>query len=265
MNTLVIYHKNCYDGFGAAWSAWRSLGESAEYFAAQYGDEPPDVTGKIVYILDFSYKREQLLTMKSQSEKILVIDHHASAKKDLQGLDFCIFDMGHSGAILTWKYFFGDTAPRFLEYIEDRDLWKWKLPNSQKINAAISTYDFSFEVFDNFLGVSVDWFVGEGEAIIRFREKNVKMLCENAREIIIGGYKVWCVNSPLFYSEIAHEIIRDRKFGVCYRDVSDRRMFDLRSVGDFDVSEIAKQYGGGGHRNAAGFQLAFNSPMMPLK
>jgi len=27
-------------------------------------------------------------------------------------------------------------------------------------------------------------------------------------------------------------------------------------VGDFDVSEIAKQYGGGGHRNAAGFRTA---------
>jgi len=29
----------------------------------------------------------------------------------------------------------------------------------------------------------------------------------------------------------------------------------LRSKGDFDVAAIAQRYGGGGHRNAAGFRL----------
>jgi phosphoesterase RecJ-like protein len=27
----------------------------------------------------------------------------------------------------------------------------------------------------------------------------------------------------------------------------------LRSIGDFDVSKIALEFGGGGHKNAAGF------------
>jgi uncharacterized protein len=30
----------------------------------------------------------------------------------------------------------------------------------------------------------------------------------------------------------------------------------LRSRSDFDCSEIAKLYGGGGHKNSAGFKLA---------
>ena len=53
---LVIYHKSCTDGFGAAYSAWKLLGSKAEYYAATHGDPPPDVVGKTVAILDFSNK-----------------------------------------------------------------------------------------------------------------------------------------------------------------------------------------------------------------
>jgi nanoRNase/pAp phosphatase (c-di-AMP/oligoRNAs hydrolase) len=44
-------------------------------------------------------------------------------------------------------------------------------------------------------------------------------------------------------------------FAACYWDTPEGRVFSLRSIGDFDVSEIAKQYGGGGHKNASGFRL----------
>ena len=51
----VIYHANCTDGFGSAYSAWKLLGNRAEYYACKHGTPPPDVTGKNVVILDFSF------------------------------------------------------------------------------------------------------------------------------------------------------------------------------------------------------------------
>ena len=53
---VVIYHANCNDGFGAAYGAWKLLGNRAEYFACKHGDAPPDVKGKRVVILDFSFE-----------------------------------------------------------------------------------------------------------------------------------------------------------------------------------------------------------------
>ena len=38
---VVIYHANCNDGFGAAYSAWKLLGNRAEYHAASHGAPPP--------------------------------------------------------------------------------------------------------------------------------------------------------------------------------------------------------------------------------
>ena len=51
----IIYHADCTDGFGAAYSAWKCLGNRAEYHACKHGTTPPDVKGKVVAILDFSY------------------------------------------------------------------------------------------------------------------------------------------------------------------------------------------------------------------
>ena len=49
----IIYHADCTDGFGAAYSAWKLLGNRAEYHACKHGQTPPDVKDKVVAILDF--------------------------------------------------------------------------------------------------------------------------------------------------------------------------------------------------------------------
>ena len=52
---VVIYHADCTDGFGAAYSAWKLLGNRAEYHACKHGTTPPDVKGKNVVVLDFAF------------------------------------------------------------------------------------------------------------------------------------------------------------------------------------------------------------------
>ena len=103
MKKLVLFHANCNDGFGAAWVAHRKFGSDAKYQPVQYGDAPPrNVEGREVYILDFSYKRDVLLALHEQAESLLVLDHHMTAKDDLEGLEFAQFDLERSGATIAW-------------------------------------------------------------------------------------------------------------------------------------------------------------------
>ena len=96
---LVLYHANCMDGFSAAWAVWKKFGDAdTEYLPAKYGDAPPDVTDRDVVIVDFSYKRDVMLTLNRAANQLLCLDHHKTAEADLKDLPFARFDMERSGA-----------------------------------------------------------------------------------------------------------------------------------------------------------------------
>ena len=85
MTPLVIYHANCWDGFCAAWVARKALGE-IEPFPAYYGAKPPNVAGREVYILDFSYKRPVMREILASARSVVVLDHHKTAEVELDGI-----------------------------------------------------------------------------------------------------------------------------------------------------------------------------------
>ena len=89
----VIYHANCTDGFGSAYSAWKLLGNRAEYHACSHGQKPPDVKGKTVAILDFSFNNKTTKKMIKDAKALIVIDHHKSAVVELHDIANTIFDM----------------------------------------------------------------------------------------------------------------------------------------------------------------------------
>ena len=287
MKTLVIYHAGCWDGFCAAWLFHLAFPD-AEFHAAHYGTEPPDVAGKHVYLVDFSYKRPVMQEIIEAADGVAVLDHHKTAEAELSGLEterewrwvpLIIFDMEKSGGRLAWEYLYGrrllpdellatshsgyslGVAPWLVDYTEDRDLWRWKLPASKEINAALRSYDLAFDLWDMLSGVgkSEDGRVSlarEGAAILRQQNQIVNEHVRHAREVELDGHKVLSVNATVFFSEIAGELAKDRPFGVCYFDRGDGvRQYSLRSRDDgIDVSEIAKRHGGGGHRNASGYE-----------
>lgn len=262
--TTCIYHGNCADGFGAAWTVRKALGE-IKFVAGKYGEAPPDVTGEDVVLVDFSYKRPVLLEMAEKANSILIIDHHKTAAEDLIDLPpnvVCKFDMNHSGAMLAWKHFFPNVAPpTLLLHIEDRDLWRFALENTREIQANLFSYPYDFEVWDRLMEMEASRLAADGVAIERKHLKDIGELLRVAtREMCIGGHIVSVANLPYtMSSDAALELAIDRPFGACYYDAPDGRVFSLRSSDDgVDVSAIAKLYGGGGHRNAAGFKVAFD-------
>lgn len=257
--THVLYHANCADGFGAAYAAWKVLGEQVEYLPVRHGDSPPDLPpGSSVAILDFSYSRETLLGLKQKWPELVVLDHHKSAQQDLADLEWAQFDLLKSGARLAWEYWHpGSDLPELLAYVEDRDLWRWSLPGSREISLGLQSYPLDFSIWDNLL---VEDLLQEGRAVLRFQEQQIARAVSRARLVELGGFTVPVVNSCLFQSEIGDELCRlypDAPFSGCYYvNKHNEQAWSLRSIGEFDVSEVARQFGGGGHRNAAGFALS---------
>lgn len=275
MTPLVIYHANCWDGFCAAWVARMALGE-IDAVPAHYGQAPPDVKGRVVYVLDFSYPRDVMAQVATDARRTVVLDHHKTAMDALDGLHQpesgidVWFDMNKSGGRLAWEWFslMGHAlsspdqprAPWLVDYTEDRDLWRHALPDSENINAALRSYPLDFALWDEFHN-SVgqrEMFKREGAAIRRAERAIVDSHVRNAREMELDGHRVLTVNATVLFSEIAGELAKGRPFGACYFDRQDgKRQWSLRSDPDgVDVSVIAKAHGGGGHAHASGFETS---------
>lgn len=256
---ICIYHANCMDGFAAAFAVWKRYGENFEYIEANYGNEPPAIDGKIVYIVDFSYPKHILLQMEKLARGITVIDHHKTSKQDLDGLPFCIFDLTKSGAVLTWEHLFPtEPVPLILQYIQDRDLWIWQLYESKECSAGLRLEKWTFESFHKLLDPTETMkLVLEGCTVLKYQNGCVQAAKENdIRRIDLDGYYVPIVNCTHLISEIVGELAENEPFAVGYFDTIDKRVFSLRSrKGGVDVSAIAKNHGGGGHPNAAGFTI----------
>ena len=257
----VIYHANCTDGFGSAFSAWKLLGNRAEYYACSHGDKPPCVKGKNVVILDFSFSNKVTKKLIKEANNLLVIDHHKSAMVELHDISNTIFDMSKSGATMSWEFFHpGKEPPKFIQYITDRDLWKWELPYSKEFSAAFDMVPFEFEEFEKFEDDSVfDDAVKRGSYILAYSKTVVKKVCDKATHKKYKGLDVLVVNSSHWMSEIGAKLSPDCDFAlIWYYDHDEQRTkVSLRSFHDHvDVSEIAKDFKGGGHRKAAGFTLA---------
>jgi len=287
---IVIYHANCWDGFCAAWIMHKAF-KDAEFFPAHYGNAPPDVSGKDVYIVDFSYKRSVMKSICCTAKSVTVLDHHKTAQSELDGLEdecrqqaLCVpsitFDMNKSGGRLAWEwlwdkqlgkyaYIFGngetktrDNPPSLVRYTEDRDLWKWEIHDSREVTAALRTYPLDFAMWDEFDSEPSKWmsrFASEGIVVMRYEQLLVDQHVAHAREVDMDGHKILAVNATVLFSDIAGTLAEGRPFGAAYFDRDDgKRQWSLRSRDDgVDVSEIARKHGGGGHRNAAGFEESF--------
>jgi oligoribonuclease NrnB/cAMP/cGMP phosphodiesterase (DHH superfamily) len=247
----------------------------------QYGVDPPaeaqDKDAEL-YIVDFSYKRDVMLSLAAmRRQKMAVLDHHESAQQELAGFEEEVrvhnwahnweacevrFDMTKSGAVLAWEYLHGDTkpCPRLLLYVQDRDLWKFELFMSREVNAYLRTLPFDFKIWSELANLDhvslVHRCLIPGQTILLREKQIVDQHVRYARPITLAGFQVLAVNATVLFSEIAGELAVGRPFGVCYFDRQDgKRQWSLRSTPEGEnVADIARSFGGGGHRHAAGFE-----------
>ena len=286
----IIYHDNCMDGFGALVVAAMALGaETCNPVAGKYGQSYTDFTSPdskffdyhdTVYILDFSVEPSILVGMCEKFHKVVWLDHHKTAidKWKLFAMEqssmpnnlLCGLDMTRSGTGITWDYFFPHLPrPRWVDMIEDRDLWRFNYPSTKQFHAGLSSYDKSIPVWNWLLGNEdrVDSIIADGAAILRAHNQRVKEICDGgAIPITIDGQEGLAANCSGYYaSDVGHELAeRSGTFGATwYQAPSGNIKWSLRartpSDAPIDVAEIAKKFGGGGHKSAAGFTIRFSA------
>jgi oligoribonuclease NrnB/cAMP/cGMP phosphodiesterase (DHH superfamily) len=274
-NIYILYHDHCTDGLGSKYAAWKRFGDQAQYIPVSYGNAPPKQLDAYseVYILDFSYPRATLVALKKLCLSVVVLDHHKTAQTDLEGLgDWCRLDMSKSGCVMAWEYFHPDIPiPQLLLHVQDRDLWQWKLKGTKEVCAALpllkgdmgywddcSTPDYEHKLWD-LSGLRVT-----GHSICTHNDLKIESTLKQVQEISLFGFRVGIVNSNTLQSEIGNAICLDEKldvnFAFVYYITQDCRVaVSLRSVGDFDVTSIARHFGGGGHRNSSGLNVTLET------
>ena len=268
MKPIVIYHADCLDGFTAAWVIWKHFPDW-EFYAGKYGEEPPDVTNRDVYLVDFSYKRPVILSMAEKSLSIVILDHHKTAEADLVDLPGNVsveFDMSKSGARLTWDYFHDSSIvpPPLLLRVEDRDLWKFQYPDTKALATYLSSVPFDFEEWGRCMYLSEERhdreeMEGYGDTLLRKQAKDITEILRGKFRIVLDGHSIWAANvPPMWSSDAGHTLSEKESFALTFSLDGTHAIVSLRSAEEgADVSEIAKKFGGGGHKHASGFKVSF--------
>lgn len=281
---LIIYHKNCADGFGAAWAAYRKFGEDgAEYLALEYNSSKEETLdmgfstnrfGRDIYILDFSFSPEVMYYLRQLAKSITWLDHHKSAfiehgyspekrvEQSTAGYGEAwtktVLDPDKSGCVLAWEEFCpGLPVPMILQLIQDRDLWEFKLAGTKAFHMALSCFPYSFENF-NLANEEWETLIISGTIMQGLFENQVTNLAKTSQALVLEGVECQgrVVNAPkAFSSELGSVLAMEGAFGATWFVNSAGEVeVSLRSVPGFDVSVIAKSFGGGGHATAAGFK-----------
>lgn len=262
---VIVYHANCADGVAAAWAANCEF-PYAEVIPAGYQrglseEFLQSITNAVVLIVDFSFDADNMRLICEKAKYVELLDHHMTALQKLADFEADNFDMTsckttRSGCGIVWEWLHGsEPMPPLLAHVEDRDLWLFKLPDTKQVMAGFFSHDTRLDVFDHY-AYRTEPLKAAGEVALRIEERNVKSIIKQCKqEWNIQGYKIAVVNcNGMFASEVGSKLSADHDFVITYfDDGTEGRKFSLRSKGDINVSNLCKAFGGGGHKNAAGY------------
>ena len=278
----IIHHGgSCADGFMAAWLMYHSLKEDDTEFTYElipmhYNDPLPEIKGKHVYIVDFSLPIEELLKMTASGKSVVMLDHHKTAA-DLYGgygeitkcehIYISILEQ-YSGCGMVLNAILENGSSGFItpritlvsNAIQDRDLWKFKLPNTEIICSIMRSVPMTIETWDNVLLEETDQEFNE--RFLRanyYHQHNLELansMAEKATLIQFQGYTIPIVNCVQNISETGNILSNKYNMSMSYFITDTKVIVSMRSKSkEYDVASLCKIYGGGGHLSAAGFSI----------
>lgn len=316
---LCVFHANCPDGLGAACVAWRcgrSVRQSMEFIGFNNSDrhDPERIDDLLerarnvdVLVVDYSFPLETHRKLRAAASRLVVLDHHVSAERELGAEHDAFFDMERSGAHLAWRYFTYDATadaatpplPRILAYIEAYDLWQHeRLPAVPAVHQALqlafaeardavaakpdgdaketpeqkrarraAVVDALCAVIDAAMADDrhVDTLIANGLMLQRQRQAYVRRIVHSksaARKRTLRDVgEVIVVNSTDAVSELGNALCEAHptaKMALVYSEENSTYVVSARShralQPDVDCSAVARSFGGGGHRQAAGWR-----------
>lgn len=269
---LVLYHgRSCPDGFAAALAARLYYGDAVECVGLDHGDvksmdDLPALEGRAVYVLDFSFDADILRAIEQRAAKLVLLDHHKSAAEKLTGFacrcGVVHFDMSKSGARLAWEFFHPDTAlPDLVRYVEDRDIWAWKYPESAGFLAALDMEPLDFSRWAQIAAYNqteLQSFMARGLAMDEKFSKLAADIADGAQPVVFNGQHGLMVNAPGVFHSLVGDLLSKKcgTFALMWTAGKGGVVkVGLRSQRNFDCIPLAESMGGGGHAQACGFKL----------
>ncbi len=291
-------HGQCYDGFGAYWSARRYLEQKGltdvKYNTAVYGGKLETPKDSLVVFIDFCPEDKNLLNELQKNNLVIILDHHVTAQKNLEGaakLDFdfdgvlakyeagekglyCLFDMEQSGAGIAYRYFFQtDVVPNMIKLIEDRDIWEFKYKESKDFHSYLLSKPFDYDVWtqvfedssnkEKFLAI-----IEAGKALTEYSEQIVSKICALASVQTIAGLEVGFVNTTSHWAEVGEYMIQKKKLDYSIAFTIDFSLGKIkgsvRRPEGLDCTKLAEHFQGGGHAGASGFSISISMGVQNL-
>lgn len=230
-----------------------------------------------------------LLVSKLECTDIEIYDHHKTFLESWEEYkttdpnmyliwkDKLHYDVNHCGAYLAWKYYFpNERVPLYILYVEDRDIWQFKQPASNEIGEALFNneirYDDPAAYIETYFSFSsqeeeqkyFDSLEQIGKSLVNAKNKRMESLYKTGYFIEFDGHRIWACNaSHNDASDLGNLAVTkgDCVAAFIWRYQSENNSIAISTRSDnknpdaLDVSQLCKKYGGGGHRNAAGFEI----------
>lgn len=268
--TVILYHGNCPDGFGGAFSAWKKFGDTVEYIPLKHGRPAPEgLAGAHLYFIDFCYSKEVMDQIVADAASVTVLDHHEGVREIVESMPEYVYEKDHSGAVIAWKYFHPHSeVPLLLSYVEDGDLYRFALADSRALLAYVYSKPFEFGVWDALVAelesdVRGAEMIAHGQIFAEHSRLLIDELVEHASLVRFEGYD--CYFAPtisVFASDLGNLLARKQApMALVVQARPDGLRVSLRGDGSVDVAKIAQKYGGNGHPNASAFSLPWGTPI----
>ncbi|KAL9155464.1 hypothetical protein ABFS82_09G005100 [Erythranthe guttata] len=310
--SAVLYHYPCPDGAFAALAAYLYLSQSPTaplffpntVYSPLRAEDLPFNEIDTVYLLDFVGPPGFVQQLSPKVRKVVVLDHHKTALEMLgsgistSGNVTKVIDMERSGATIAFDYFkeklsrggthsSKDVASseyqrvrRIFEYIEDADLWRWRLPDSKAFSSGLKDLNLEFDVtsnpslFQQLLSLDLESVISQGMSSLAHKQSIIDGVLEHSYEIALGGgafghcLAVDADSVSELRSELGHQLANksmktnSRGIGAIVYKVPELEndlmlKISLRSIKEEDTTPISQKYGGGGHRCASSFLLNY--------
>jgi hypothetical protein len=269
---VILYHGGCPDGFGAAYSAWKKFGDTAEYIPVKYESPVPHgLEGRDLFMVDFCYDKEIMLDLVAKASSLTVLDHHEGIRDVVESMPHFVFDANRSGAGITWSFFHPDKPlPLFISYVQDADLNK-QVPEDER---TIITYSyaqgFNFHTWDDLVARIEDpkeraAIIEKGRAYLEYFSLLTKQF-EDAGELVeFEGYICYLAAAERMFIHSVGIALAEKHppFALIVRAGVDGLRVSMRRSKDsvLDLAKIAQKYGGNGHPGASAFSITWGTPV----
>lgn len=269
--TVVYYHGGCPDGFGGAYAAWKKFGDTAEYIPLHRGDDIIEVDGVNAYFIDFVYDGAVMQDLEQRAHSLVALDHHEGVREVTESIKEHVFDNDRSGATIAWDYFHpGVPTPELLKFIEDDDLFRFRIPETRGMLAYLGVHPFTFEYWDEVSQMlsapeSRTALLSKTNAYAEYFELLADLAVDKAQLVEFEGMRCYFATAhpykpmkSLIGNKLATKLpplalvvaAHPKGFGV-----------SIRGDGSIDVAKIAEKYGGNGHKSSAGFLIPAGGPL----